>query len=130
MRRIRFVDPDTGKKLIFLTNHLEVPVTTVAALYKNRWQSELFFRSIKQHLRIKHFFGASPNAVNAQVWIAVSIYVRIAILHKELKLPGSLHRTLEILSIHPFEKIPPHELPTETPGNFMDTRNPNQLCLW
>jgi len=130
LRRIRFVDPDTGKKLVFLTNHLEVPAETVAALYKNRWQIELFFRWIKQHLRIKHFFGTSPNAVRTQVWIAVSIYVLIAILHKELKLPGSLHRTLQILSVHPFEKIPLHELLTETPDNFMDTHNPNKLWLW
>ena len=130
LRRIRFVDPDTGKKLVFLTNHLEVSATTVAALYKNRWQIELFFRWIKQHLRIKHFFGTSPNAVKTQVWIAVSIYVLIAILHKELKLPGSLHRTLQILSVHPFEKIPLHQLLTETPDNFMDTHNPNQLWLW
>jgi hypothetical protein len=130
LRRIRFVDPDTGQKLVFLTNHLEVPAETVAALYKNRWQIELFFRWIKQHLRIKHFFGTSPNAVKTQVWIAVSIYVLIAILHKELKLPGSLHRTLQILSVHPFEKIPLHELLTETPDNFMDTHNPNQLWLW
>ncbi len=130
LRRIRFVDPDTGKKLVFLTNHLEVPAITVAALYKNRWQIELFFRWIKQHLRIKHFFGTSPNAVKTQVWIAVSIYALIAILHKELKLPGSLHRTLQILSVHPFEKIPLHELLTETPDNFMDTHNPNQLWLW
>ena len=130
LRRIRFVDPDTGNKLVFLTNHLEVSATTVAALYKNRWQIELFFRWIKQHLRIKHFFGTSPNAVKTQVWIAVSIYLLIAILHKELKLPGSLHRTLQILSVHPFEKIPLHELLTETPDNFMDTHNPNQLSLW
>ncbi len=130
LRRIRFVDPDTGKKLVFLTNHLEVPAETVAALYKNRWQIELFFRWIKQHLRIKHFFGTSPNAVKTQVWIAVSIYVLIAILHKELKLPGSLHRTLQILSVHPFEKIPLHQLLTETPDNFMDAHNPNQLWLW
>jgi hypothetical protein len=130
LRRIRFVDPDTGKKLVFLTNHLEVPAETVAALYKNRWQIELFFRWIKQHLRIKHFFGTSPNAVKTQVWIAVSIYVLMAILHKELKLPGSLHRTLQILSVHPFEKIPLHQLLTETPDNFMDTHDPNQLWLW
>lgn len=130
LRRIRFVDPDTGKKLVFLTNHLEVPAATVAALYKNRWQIELFFRWIKQHLRIKHFFGTSPNAVKTQVWIAVCIYVLIAILHKELKLPGSLHRTLQILSVHPFEKIPLHELLTETADNFMDDHNPNQLWLW
>ena len=150
LRRIRFVDPDTGNKLVFLTNHLEVPATTVAALYKNRWQIELLmslrstlraacgslsrvarlFRWIKQRLRIKHFFGTSPNAVKTQVWIAVSIYVLIAILHKELKLPGSLHRTLQILSVHPFEKIPLHELLTEIPDDFMDTHNPNQLSLW
>ncbi len=129
LRRIRFVDPDTGKKLVFLTNHLEVPAEIVAALYKNRWQIELFFRWIKQHLRIKHFFGTSPNAVKTQVWIAVSIYVLIAILHKELKLPGSLHRTLQILSVHPFEKIPLYELLTETPDNFMDTHNPTQLWV-
>ena len=130
LRRIRFVDPDTGNKLVFLTNHLEVSATTVAALYKNRWQIELFFRWIKQHLRIKHFFGTSPNAVKTQVWIAVSIYLLIAILHKELKLPGSLHRTLQILSVHPFEKIPLHELLTETPDNFMDSQNLNPLWLW
>ena len=74
--------------------------------------------------------GTSPNAVKTQVWIAVSIYVLIAILHKDLKLPGSLHRTLQILSVHPFAKIPLHELLTETPDNFMDTHNPNQLWLW
>jgi hypothetical protein len=130
LRRIRFVDPDTGKKLVFLTNHLEVPAETVAALYRNRWQIELFFRWIKQHLRIKHFFGTSPNAVKTQVWIAVSIYVLIAILHKELKLPGSLSRTLQILSVHPFEKIPLHQLLTEKPDNFMDAHDPNQLWLW
>ncbi len=121
-----------------------------AALYLNRWQIELLmslrstlraacgslsrlarlFRWIKQHLRIKHFFGTSPNAVKTQVWIAVSIYVLIAILHKELKLPGSLHRTLQILSVHPFEKIPLYELLTETSDNLMDTHNPNQLWLW
>jgi hypothetical protein len=115
LRRIRFVDPETGKKLVFLTNDLEVPAEAVAALYKNRWQIELFFRWIKQHLRIKHFFGTSPNAVKTQVWIAASIYVLIAILHKELKLPGCLHRTLQILSVHPFEKIPLHEILTDTP---------------
>ena len=130
LRRIRFVDPDTGKKLVFLTNHLEVPATTVAALYKNRWQIELFFRWIKQHLRIQHVFGTSPNAVKTQVWIAVSVYVLIAILHKELKLPGSLHRTLQILSVHPFEKIPLHELLTETQDKTITSNDPNQLWLW
>ena len=101
-----------------------------ATLYKNRWQIELYFRWIKQHLRIKHFFGTSPNAVKTQVWIAVTVYVLIAILHKELKLPGSLHRTLQILSVHPFEKIPLHELLTETQNKTIVTDNPNQLWLW
>jgi hypothetical protein len=138
LRRIRFVDPDTGKKLIFLTNHLEVPAETVAALYKKRWQIELLmplrstiraacgslsrvarlFRWIKKHLLIKRFFGTSPNAVKTQVWIAVSICVLIAILHQELKLPGSLHRTLQILSVHPFETLPLHQLLTQTPDNL------------
>jgi hypothetical protein len=151
LRRIRFVDPDTGQKLVFLTNHLEVPATTVTALYKNRWrQIELLvslrstlgaaccslfrlarlFRWIQQHLRIKLFFATSPIAVKTQVWIAASIYVLVAILHKGLKLPGLLYRTLQILSVHPFEKISLHELLTETPDNFMDTHNPNQLWLW
>jgi len=143
LRRIHFVDPDRGKKSVFLTNHLEVPAPTVAALYKNRWQIELLrslrstlraayvslsrlarlFRWIKQHLRIKHCFGASPNAVKTQVWIAVSIYVLIAILHEELKLPGSLDRALQILSVRPFDQIPLHALLTEAPEHFMDTRN-------
>jgi len=109
-RRVRFIDPDTGKKLVFVTNHLEVPATTVAELYKNRWQIELFFRWIKQQLRIKYVSRTSPNVVKTQVWIAVSIYLLIAILHKDLKLPGSLHRTLQILSVHLFEKIPLYEL--------------------
>jgi IS4 transposase len=102
LRRIRFFDPDAGQKLVFLTNHLEVLAETVAAFYKNCWQIELFFRWIKQHPRIKHFFGTSPYAVKTQVWIAVTMYVLIATLHKELKLPGSLHRTMQIFERSPF----------------------------
>lgn len=130
LRRIGFVDPDTGKKLVFLTNHLEVPATTAALLYKSRWQIELFFRWIKQHLRIKHFYGTSPNAVKTQVWIAVTVYLLIAILHKTLKLPGSLHRTMQILSVHPFEKVTLHELLAETVNKNIAYYNPNQLLLW
>jgi len=130
LRRVGFVDPDTGKKLVFLTNHLEVPATTVALLYKSRWQIELFFRWIKQHLRIKHFYGTSPNAVKTQVWIAVSVYLLIAILHKTLKFPGSLHRTMQILSVHPFEKVTLHELLAETDDETIIGEHPNQLLLW
>ncbi len=106
MRRVRYYDAANRRLLIFLTNHLEVPGLTVARLYKLRWQVERFFRWIKRHLRIKHFYGNSPNAVKTQIWIAVAVYVMVAILHKELRLPGSLHTTLQILSIHPFEKVP------------------------
>ena len=86
------------------------PALTVAKLYKKRWDIELFFKWIKGNLRIKHYYGTSLNAVKTQIWIAVTTYLLVAILHKELKLPGSLHRTLQILSVHPFEKIALHEL--------------------
>lgn len=102
----------------------------MARLYQLRWQVELFFRWIKQNLRIKHFFGNSGNAVRTQIWIAVAVYVMIAILHKELKLPGTLHRTLQILSVHPFEKVTLHELLTETTFASLIMTNSNQLTLW
>ena len=89
---------------------MEVPALTVAKLYKKRWEIELFFKWIKGNLRIKHYYGTSHNAVKTQIWIAVTTYLLVAILHKELRLPGSLHRTLQILSVHPFEKIALHEL--------------------
>ena len=104
LRKVRYYDSETGKELIFLTNNLEIPALTVAMLYKMRWRIELFFRWIKGHLRIKHFYGTSANAVKTQIWIAVSTYLMITILHKQLKLPGTLHRTLQLLSVHPFEK--------------------------
>jgi hypothetical protein len=106
LRRIKYVDLETGKEFVFLTNNLEIPALTVAMLYKLRWRIELFFRWVKGHLRIKHYYGTSPNAVKTQIWIAVCTYLIIAILHKQLKLPGTLHRTLQILSVHPFEKVP------------------------
>jgi hypothetical protein len=114
LRRIKYVDLETGKEFVFLTNNLEIPALTVAMLYKLRWRIELFFRWVKGHLRIKHYYGTSPNAVKTQIWIAVCTYLIIAILHKQLKLPGTLHRTLQILSVHPFEKVPLNELLTET----------------
>src|ERR1035437_5784567 len=104
LRRVRFKDPETGKNLIFLTNNTTLPTLTVAALYKNRWQVELFFKWIKQHLRIKKFLGTSQNAVKTQIWCAVSTYVLIAIVKKELHLDASLYTLLQILSVSVFEK--------------------------
>ena len=104
IRRIRFADPTTGQTLTFLTNNTSLPATTIAALYKNRWQVELFFKWIKQHLRIKHFFGTSENAVKTQIWSAVCTYVLIAIIKKELQLNASLYTCLQILSVCIFEK--------------------------
>jgi hypothetical protein len=104
LRRIRFKDPVSGKTLVFLTNNTTLPALTIAALYKNRWQVELFFKWIKQHLRIKRFLGTSENAVKTQIWCAVSTYVLIAIVKKELQLNASLYTLLQILSVSVFEK--------------------------
>ena len=104
LRRIRFKDPETGKTLVFLTNNTALPALTIAALYKNRWQVELFFKWIKQHLRIKRFIGNSENAVKTQIWCAVATYVLIAIVKKELQIDASLYTLLQILSVSVFEK--------------------------
>ena len=104
LRRIRFRDPESGKTLVFLTNNTALPASTICALYKSRWQVELFFKWIKQHLRIKHFLGTSENAVKTQVWCAVATYVLIAIVKKELQLGASLYTCLQILSVSVFEK--------------------------
>ena len=130
LRRVRYFDAESSKHLVFLTNNLEIPALTVAKLYKSRWQIELFFKWIKGHLRIKHYFGTSSNAVKSQIWIAVAVYLMVAILHKQLQLPGRLHRTFQLLSVHPFEKVPIHELLTETDfKSYMPNKN-NQLTLW
>jgi len=104
LRRIRFKDPESGKTLVFLTNNTALPALTICALYKSRWQVELFFKWIKQHLRIKKFLGTSENAVRTQVWCAVATYVLIAIVKKELHLDASLYTCLQILSVSVFEK--------------------------
>lgn len=104
IRRIKFIDPESGKTLIFLTNNTTLPPLTIAALYKSRWQVELFFKWIKQHLRIKKFLGTSENAVKTQIWCAVSTYVLIAIVKKELQIEASLYTLLQILSVSVFEK--------------------------
>ena len=106
LRLVSYVDPDTQKRFVYLTNIFTVSAITVADIYKQRWQVELFFRWIKQHLRIKTFYGTSPNAVKTQIWIAISIYLLVAILKKRLDLPGSLHTILQILEVNIFEKKP------------------------
>jgi hypothetical protein len=130
LRRIKFYDAANDRTFVFLTNHFELPAATIAALYAKRWQIELFFRWIKQNLRIKTFYGTSDNAVKTQIWIALCVYVLVAIVKKELKLEPSLYEILQILSVTPFEQIPLHELLTKT---YDPTRNPydcNQLPLW
>ena len=109
LRRIRFKDPESGKTLVFLTNNTALPALSIAALYKSRWQVELFFKWIKQHLRIKRFIGNSENAVKTQIWCAVATYVLIAIVKKELQLDASLYSLLQILSVSAFEKTPLHQ---------------------
>jgi len=106
LRRVSYYDADTDKRLRFLTNNFVLPALTIAQIYKSRWQVELFFKWIKQHLRIKAFFGTSENAVKTQIWIAVSVYVLVAIIRKRLGLEVSLYQILQILSITLFEKVP------------------------
>jgi transposase len=129
LRRIRFKDPESGKTLVFLTNNTALPTLTICALYKSRWQVELFFKWIKQHLRIKHFLGNSENAVKTQVWCAVATYVLIAIVKKELQLDASLYTLLQILSVNIFEKMPLQQALTENASPSNELVNPNQLIL-
>src|SRR5258706_508881 len=130
VRRIRFKDPDSGKTLVFLTNQMTLPALTICALYKARWQVELFFKWIKQHLRIKRFYGTSENAVKTQIWIAVSVYVLVAIVKKELQLDASLYTLLQILSVTLFEKMPVQQAFQGSDYNFEATNNANQLNLF
>lgn len=122
LRRIRYLDVNTNKKLVFLTNNFTLPAKTIAELYRCRWQVELFFKWIKQHLRIKAFYGTSENAIKTQIWIAISIYVLVAIVKKELKLDQSLYTILQILSVTLFEKEPILQVLTNN-----DYMNPNPV---
>ena len=106
LRRIRYFDAQSNQRLVFLTNNFNLPPLTIAQLYRSRWQVELFFKWIKQHLRIKNFYGTSENALRTQIWIAISVYVLVAIVKKELHLKGSLYRMLQICSVTLFEKTP------------------------
>jgi hypothetical protein len=130
LRRIRLKDAESGRTLIFLTNHTSLPALTISSLYKSRWQIELFFKWIKQHLRINRFYGTSENAVKTQIWIAVSIYVLIAIIKKKLNLDVSLYTLLQILSITLFEKMPLQQA-LQTMGERSNMiENQNQLNLF
>ena len=130
LRRIRFRDPETDKVLVFLTNQFTLPALTICALYKCRWQVELFFKWIKQHLRIKRFYGTSENAVRTQIWIAISVYVLVAIIKKQLKLDPSLHTLRQILSLTLFEKLPLQQVVAETTLVNSDIVLHNQLNLF
>jgi len=130
LRRIRFKDPETAKTLIFLTNNFVLPAFTITELYRCRWQVELFFKWIKQHLRIKAFFGTSENAVRSQIWIAVSAYVLVAIVKKRLQLSASLYEILQILSLTMFEKIPLDQLLAQTISDQIQPVSDNQLILF
>ena len=130
LRRISYVDPDTGKRLVFLTNNFILPALDIARLYKARWKVELFFKWIKQHLRIKAFYGTSENAVKSQVWIAVSVYVLVAIIKKQLALEHSLYTILQILSITLFEKKPILQVFSEHEYSLPDVPDCKQLTLF
>ena len=130
LRRIRYYDADTDKRLVFLTNNFTLDAITIAKLYKCRWQIELFFKWLKQNLHIKAFFGTSENAVKTQIWIAVSVYVLIAIIKKELRLGHSLAEILQIISIALFEQVPLQQILTEIPMKNENSQNYNQLLLF
>lgn len=130
LRRIRFFDEDTGHDLVFLTNNLLLPANVIAFLYKCRWRVELFFKWIKQNLRIKRFYGTSDNAVRTQVWISVCVYVLMAILRKQVRCERSLSEMMQILSVSAFEKVPLQELLTNFDLGSKITDYSNQLMLW
>ena len=129
LRRVSYYDEETKKHLVFLTNNFTLPALTIAQIYKRRWQIELFFKWIKQNLRIKAFFGTSDNAVKTQLWIAVCVYIHVAIVKKELKLEPSLSIILQVLSVNVFQQEPLPQLFTQDSGVFPKTESPNQLIL-
>jgi len=130
LRRIRFNDPKTGKRLVFLTNNFVLPALTITELYRCRWQVELFFKWIKQHLRIKQFYGTTENAVKTQIWTAVSTYVLVAIVKKRLKIQASLYEMLQILSLTMFEQTPLDMLFSQMRPGQTDADAPNQMNLF
>jgi hypothetical protein len=129
-RRVSYRDPESGKAFVFMTNNFDLPALTIAQLYKCRWRVELFFKWIKQNLRIKHFFGTTENAVKTQVWIAICVYVLVAIVRKELRLELSLSQILQVLSVNAFEQVPLAELVAKTASQIDSSNSHNQLMLW
>jgi len=130
LRRVRFYDRENDRHLIFLTNNFLLPALTIAKLYKLRWQVELFFRWIKQNLRIKSFYGTSENAVRTQIWVAIAIYALVAIIRKRMDLKPPLYNILQILSVTAFEKVPLNQLLTETDDHDSVAADCNQLVLF
>jgi hypothetical protein len=130
LRRIGYVVPETGKRLVFLTNNFVLPALTIARVFKCRWQIELFFKWIKQYLRIKSFLGTSPNAVKTQIWIAISVYVLVALVKKELDLQQSLGEILQILDIALFEQVPMGQVLTNMPKQDQNIDDCNRLPLF
>jgi hypothetical protein len=129
-RRVRYYDEELDKRFVFLTNNMSLPSHTIADLYRSRWRVELFFKWIKQHLRIKTFYGMSENAVKSQIWIGVSVYLLVAILKKELGLPHRLHQILQIFSLTQFEKTPVFTMFENKNYNSQNSQSPNQLALF
>lgn len=130
LRRVSYVDKDRNKRLVFLTNNFKIAAPTVAAIYKQRWQVELFFKWIKQHLRIKAFLGTSPNAVKSQIWVALCVYLLVAITKKQLEVPCTLYTFLQILEVNLFEKKPIYSLVTAALKQTPDLPDRNQLNLF
>ncbi len=130
LRRVTYRDPEDGKVLVFLTNNFDLPPEVIAQLYRLRWRVELFFKWIKQNLRIRHFFGTTDNAVKTQVWIAICVYVLVAIVRKELDTQLSLSQLLQVLSVNVFEQVPLMELVAQTASQDLPPDSHNQLMLW
>lgn len=130
LQRVKYHDNQTDKILVFLTNNFDIPALTVAELYRNRWRVELFFKWIKQHLKIKAFFGTSPNAVKTQIWIAISIYVMVAMIRKMEKVELNLYTILQLFSVSLFEKVPIYQLLTDTSSQYFGDDSCNQLNLF
>ena len=129
VRRVRVRDEVAGRSLVLLTNHFELPAQTIAELYRCRWQIELFFKWIKQHLRLQAFYGRTPNAVRTQIWTAICAYLLVAIARKELNLAQSMHELLQIISVSAFEQTPINELLAETRSETLTSESPNQMLF-
>ena len=129
LRRVSFQDAESGKLLVFVTNNFEIDALVVAKIYKSRWQIELFFKWIKQNLRVKSFFGLSENAVKTQIWTAICVYLMVAILNKTLRIEQSMSRILQVISVNIFSKDPIHQLLMKNDTRDLDTDNSNQLIF-